>query len=589
MEKKTKNKATRNSAKKRSYSIRLMVMFPVIVLGIIGIISNVLALSNLQKVNRDAKKISENCVESIATLSDIRANVQNIHKMALQHIIATKYDTMISIVEETEAKEAELEEQLIKLQDYISEEEVGEYNNMVTNYLQYKKAFIQLIGFSATSDSASAYQYANGDFEKYGSGIQTSIDKIIDSANKQADVANKELVATYQMSSGYAYVNIVVSILAMVVAMYVVVFKVIKPTKRAQKQLEEIITDIEQRQGDLTKRVDNVSVREIGALNEGINEFISKLQKIFLTLTDNTERIDVVVKSVTESVVTSNDSMTDLSALTEELSATMQDVSNNVDKINDNTEKVNANVRDIAERSDEVREYSIDMKQNADSIEQSARNNLATTEAKINEILSILNQSIEESKSVEQVNMLTEDILSIASQTNLLALNASIEAARAGEAGKGFAVVAEEIRQLAESSTENANNIQKINNTVIQAVRNLADNATNLVNYTNETILPEFNEFVETGEKNKENAAYIESVMNEFAEKTGSLRVSISDIADSLNTISRALNDGVEGVSGVAESTQMLVGDMETILKRMDENQKISEQLSQETAMFVKL
>lgn len=589
MEKKTKNKATRNSAKKRSYSIRLMVMFPVIVLGIIGIISNVLALSNLQKVNRDAKKISENCVESIATLSDIRANVQNIHKMALQHIIATKYDTMISIVEETEAKEAELEEQLIKLQDYISEEEVGEYNNMVTNYLQYKKAFIQLIGFSATSDSASAYQYANGDFEKYGSGIQTSIDKIIDSANKQADVANKELVATYQMSSGYAYVNIVVSILAMVVAMYVVVFKVIKPTKRAQKQLEEIITDIEQRQGDLTKRVDNVSVREIGALNEGINEFISKLQKIFLTLTDNTERIDVVVKSVTESVVTSNDSMTDLSALTEELSATMQDVSNNVDKINDNTEKVNANVRDIAERSDEVREYSIDMKQNADSIEQSARNNLATTEAKINEILSILNQSIEESKSVEQVNMLTEDILSIASQTNLLALNASIEAARAGEAGKGFAVVAEEIRQLAESSTENANNIQKINSTVIQAVRNLAENATSLVNYTNDTILPEFTGFVETGVKNKENAAYIESVMNEFAEKTASLRVSISDIAESLNTISRALNDGVEGVSGVAESTQMLVGDMETILNRMDENQKISEQLSEETAMFVKL
>lgn len=585
------NKKTiaKNSSKKHSYSIRILVMLPVIILGFFGIVSNLLALTNLQKVNSDAKNISENCIESIATLSEIRSNVQNIHKMALQHIIATKYDTMISIVEETEAREAELENQLIELQDYISKEDVEEYNNIVTNYKQYKKAYIQLIAFSAASDTTSAYQYANGDFEKFGSSIQASIDTIIDSANKQADEANKELATTYRTSSFISIFAIVISIFAMAAAVYIVVFKVIKPTKRAQKQLSEIITDIEQRQGDLTKRIDDVSVKEIGALNEGINEFISKLQNIFLTLTDNTERIDVVVKSVTESVVTSNDSMTDLSALTEELSATMQDVSSNVDKINDNTEKVNANVRDIAERSDEVREYSIGMKQNADSVEQSARNNLVTTEAKVNEILSILNQSIEESKSVEQVNMLTEDILSIASQTNLLALNASIEAARAGEAGKGFAVVAEEIRQLAESSTENANNIQKINNTVIQAVRNLADNATNLVNYTNETILPEFNEFVETGVKNKENAAYIESVMNEFAEKTGSLRISISDIAESLNTISRAISDGVEGVNGVAESTQMLVGDMETILERMDENQKISEQLSEETAMFVKL
>ena len=577
------------SRQKRSYSIRLLVMFPVIILGFFGVVSNMSALSNLRKVNNDAKYISENCIESISTLSDIRSNVQNMHKMALQHIIATKYDTMISIAAQAEEREAELEEQLVELQNYIGKEDVEEYNKIVKNYKQYKKVFIQLIAYSAASDTASAYQYANGDFEKYGNAIQTSIETITASANKQADKANKELGETYTASFLNSVIAIVLSMISMVAALLVVVYMVINPTKRAQKQLSGIITDIEQRQGDLTKRVDSVPVREIEALNEGINDFISKLQSIFLTLTDNTEHIDVVVKSVKESVVASNDSMTDLSALTEELSATMQDVSNNIDKINDNTEKVNANVRDIAERSDEVKEYSIDMKQNADAVEQSARNNLATTEAKVNEILTILNQSIEESKSVEQVNMLTEDILNIASQTNLLALNASIEAARAGEAGKGFAVVADEIRQLAESSTENANNIQKINNTVVQAVHNLADNATSLVNYTNETILPEFSEFVETGVKNKENAAYIENVMNEFAEKTGSLRVSISDIAASLNTISQALSDGVEGVSGVADSTQLLVGDMETILNRMDENQKISEQLSEETAMFVKL
>ena len=105
----------------------------------------------------------------------------------------------------------------------------------------------------------------------------------------------------------------------------------------------------------------------------------------------------------------------------------------------------------------------------------------------------------------------------------------------------------------------------------------------------NDTILPELGEFVETGVKYEENARYIETVMNEFADKTETLSVSMTDIAGSINTITQAICDGVEGVSGVADSTQVLVSDMDNIVKRMDENQKISADLNKETSVFVKL
>ncbi|MBD5089609.1 MAG: methyl-accepting chemotaxis protein [Clostridiales bacterium] len=573
----------------RGIGIRSLILIPVLILGMISIFSSFSSLHSLQSVNQRARTISDECMESLIALSDIENDIQTIHRLALSHIIATKFSTMVDIVNEIEGKEGKLDQNLEDYKVYVNAENAEYYNNIVVSYKEYKKTLISLIAYSADSQTEEAYACANNEFEESSNIIQENISLLVDDANTQAEEAKNGLKDSYNMAMAVCLITIALSILSVIIVVTVVMRQVIRPIRTIQKQLSEIISDIEQREGDLTKRVKIVPVTELAALGGGINEFIIKLQNIFHTISDNSDRIEIVVKEVQQSVITSEDSVTDLSALTEELSATMHDVAANVERINQNTENVNEDVGVIAVRSGEVKEFSVEMKQQADMIEQSARNNLETTEQKVNEILNILNQAIEESKSVEQVNTLTDDILNIASQTNLLALNASIEAARAGEAGKGFAVVADEIRQLAELSTQNANNIQKINTNVIHAVRNLADNAKNLVNYMNESILPEFGDFVETGVKYEENATYIESVMNDFAQQTERLRVSISDIAGSINTISMAIADGAEGVNGVTESTQVLVTDMDNIVKRMEENQKISEALNQETSVFVKL
>lgn len=89
-------------------------------------------------------------------------------------------------------------------------------------------------------------------------------------------------------------------------------------------------------------------------------------------------------------------------------------------------------------------------------MQESGQKRRKMTAEMASEINTLLQSSLEKSKDVEKINVLTNDILEISSQTNLLALNASIEAARAGEVGKGFAVVADEIRKLADSSRETA-------------------------------------------------------------------------------------------------------------------------------------
>lgn len=583
------NNDTTKKTSRYKIGIREIVMIPVLILGLFSIVSNIIGLFNIRNVNKEADQIANNYLESISSMGKIQGNVQNIHQKALSHIIATKFETMVQIVEEIDVDEAALEDELTNYQQYVTADTAEQYNAIIENYLLYKDTLKNLIAYSSNSETSLAYQCANNEFAEYGNAIRSNIDSLNEEAHNLAADARSSLSATYRSALITNIIIIIISVVLIGLVVFVVLMGVISPIHKMQKQLSIILADINNRKGDLTKRLSVAKIAELELLSTGINDFIEKLQSIFHTIVDNSEKIDVVVKNVKESVVTSGDSVNDLSALTEELSATMVDVSNNVERINENTDTVNNEVHAIAERSDELKEYSVGMKQQADQVEKSARINLTNTEQKVNEILSILEQAIEESKSVEQVNSLTDGILEIASQTNLLALNASIEAARAGEAGKGFAVVAEEIRQLAESSTENANRIQHINSNVIHAVHNLADNANNLVVYMNESILPEFEEFVKTGVKYEENASYIENVMNEFAGKTANLRESISDIAGSLNTISHALNDGVEGVNGVANSTQILVGDMETIVNRMDENQQISEDLNKETSVFVKL
>lgn len=267
----------------------------------------------------------------------------------------------------------------------------------------------------------------------------------------------------------------------------------------------------------------------------------------------------------------------------------MEAVSNNAQTISENAESVNEEVISIAERTTEINGYSKQMKEHAEAMADKARNNMETTSVKISDILSVLNEAIENSKSVDQVNTLTSDILNVASQTNLLALNASIEAARAGEAGKGFAVVAGEISQLAAATRESANNIQRINVIVTEAVHNLAEHARSLVTYMNESILPEFEAFVSTGDEYKKNATYIEEVMQEFDVKTDTLKESVSEIAESIHTISVAIDEGVIGVSGTAENMQVLVADMDSINAQMSENKGIASKLKHETEIFTKL
>ena len=571
---------------KKKLSTKL-ILIPVFVVGFVSVISSGLSLKNLSKVNDAASQIVDTSMVGTEMLNDIEMETVNIHTLALAHIISTDLSSMIDIVSEVRNHEEKLKQLLDDYNPYVTLETKRNYRIICENYTSLVKECGNVMAYSAAGKNEEAYKTANGSIAKYSNNIEKAISSMREHVNSVTQEERKSLESTYRASVVTCTFTIAVSIIALLFVVFAVVTMVIKPLLRTQKEINGIIVNIDNKKGDLTQRVTPINNAEVDAVGKGINVFMTKLQAIFKAVVTNSARMERVVDDVRQSVQTSNSSVSDLSALTEELSATMQDISENASVINTNTDNVAKEVELIAEKTDELTGYTKDMKAHAQSMESVARTNMESTDRKVSEILEVLQKAIEDSNSVKQVNSLTNDILNIASQTNLLALNASIEAARAGEAGRGFAVVASEISQLAAASQEAANNIQRINAVVTNSVTNLSDNANGLVSYINDSILPEFERFVESGVEYNDKASFIEGTMTDFKEKTDSLKQSMLEISSSINTISHAINEGVNGVVSAADSTQLIVEDMDNISHKMDENYEIADSLKKETSIFI--
>lgn len=575
--------------KKRYGSISLFILLPVLILGIFSVLSNLRGFMNVQNVNTAATEISDDCLVSISQLADIQFTTQTLHELALSHIVATDFNTMVSIVDEVHETQATLAQQLAEYTKYLSEENKNDYQALCNNADRMNYYIADLMAFSAAGDKVKAYACANGEIALYGGEIKACIGRMTESNNDKAAAARNTLDEVYNSSRSNSTMNTVICSALLVVVFLVVTFLVIRPLSKAKKELGEIIDSIDRREGDLTKRINVRTNGEIAALRDGINLFIDKLQSIFKVISDNSNKMNEVVSEVMDSVSTSNKSAMDMSAITEEISSTMAVMSQNVSDVNLNTSDVEKEVNTIAEKTYEIDRYSKQMKEHADQIENSARNNMEQTSEKVNNILRELKQSIEDSKSIEQVASLTKEILTVSRNTNLLAINAAIEASRAGEAGKGFSVVATEVGLLANSTRETANNIQRVNEMVIKAVNNLAENATELVSYMTDEILPEFEMFVKSGEQYKNNASYIETTMDEFSVKIDKLKQNMTMIAQSMDNIAHSINESSIGINSTADNTQTLVEDIERISSRMDDNMNIVSIMMRETEVFTKL
>jgi methyl-accepting chemotaxis protein len=261
-------------------------------------------------------------------------------------------------------------------------------------------------------------------------------------------------------------------------------------------------------------------------------------------------------------------------------------VSVTVDVINEKVSDVKQAADDISSEASNGNDKAMNIKEEANIIKTSIQSKKNETTKNMNTLSTILNDSLKDSEKVGQINELTDVILDIADQTNLLSLNASIEAARAGEAGKGFAVVASEISSLAANSRDTASRIQNISTDVTNAVSALAVNAQKVLEFINTTVLADYDQFVETGEKYENTAIIMTEMLKKFNDKAENLDIIMTDMLDSIGMIISTIQESTEAINMSAQNSTEIVTGMQEISEVIEENTRVTHELSEQTKKF---
>ena len=361
---------------------------------------------------------------------------------------------------------------------------------------------------------------------------------------------------------------------------------IVRSISRNLKKVNDKVYDLVHNEGDLTQTLDIKTGDETELMADNINELLAYMRGIMRNISGSSTNLKSASGKIATSLNDAQQDATDVSATMQEMAAAMEETSANLHEIGDAVENIYEAIGQVATKSNDGKKFSSDIRGRAEVAGQEAEAQQADARRRVEEMSQNVQSRIEASKAVEQINLLTENIIEITDQTNLLALNASIEAARAGEQGRGFAVVANEIGNLAQNSAQAAAEIQKVSKEVIDAVEQLAAEAQNMLHFMDETAMTGFQRLVDISTEFQSTAENMNDMMQDISGITDELQNDINSIKESTSAVNVAVEESAQGVTNAAGRSAHMVDSMREIGDEANSSNDISLNLSDEVGKF---
>jgi methyl-accepting chemotaxis protein len=305
----------------------------------------------------------------------------------------------------------------------------------------------------------------------------------------------------------------------------------------------------------LLKRKDEIGqlAKSFNGMKEELTGLIKDILKNSQKMSRESEEFSKIVHEISSKTEDIGGAIKNITGAVEESSAVSEEISASI-------EEVDASINELSSKAAEGSNNAGKFKQRASDISSKGKSSIENIQNLYREKEENILKAIEDGKIVENIIVMADTIASIAEQTNLLALNAAIEAARAGEQGKGFAVVAEEVRKLAEQSSQAVSGIQETIVKVREAFKKLSYTADQVLKFVDEDVNAQFVNFQDMGNQYYSDSDYTSKMSDEIAAFSEQLNATINQLS--------------EAVQVMAQNIQASSGNAEMIKSSIDENIK---------------
>ncbi|NRY60197.1 methyl-accepting chemotaxis protein [Clostridium beijerinckii] len=542
-----------NQVRAKLISSFLLVAILIAIVGTIGGIE-------VKRVNKNAETMYSVNLQSVNEILSIKSNMSQIKS----EVSVIMYDQN---KKETDQAKKNINDMVTEDNEYIAKyeklittaEEKENWTKFTDNVTKYRDARNRIIDAADLNDSNEvAKQYMI--FVPVEEEMLASLDKVIEINLAAAKVASDNINLA---SARTNVIMTLMSIAGFIIAILLGVFMsshINKPLRKIRDYAERLamydfstpITITRKDEFGQTGIALNKAQKNVNILVKEIMENSQDISASSEELSATAEELSLRARSIDDAIANISDGMQESSAAAEEISASVEEVDSSVNELS-------GKAMEGSSSSSKSKEKATEVKNNGKKAIEETRNLYAEKENKMLEV-------IEDGKVVDNIKVMADTIGSIAEQTNLLALNAAIEAARAGEQGKGFAVVAEEVRTLAEQSSQAVTSIQETITRVRDAFKNSIDTGNDILSFINTEVHRQFNAYMETGDQYYNDSNFVSMMSEEIAAMSEEITATVGQVS--------------EVVQDMAQTTQKSSEEVTTIKESMDEATKAIEQVA---------
>ncbi|MBL4934438.1 methyl-accepting chemotaxis protein [Clostridium sp. YIM B02515] len=545
-----------------------------LVVAVLVAVNGIISIVNMSRINSNAISMYNDNLMPLNEVKTIKTNLLEI-----------KSDSLLLVYERDRARIADYEKDIEKL--------VNEDNNLMAAYektnmsakekelypkfkeylLQYRKdreAIIKAVNDNNYKEGVNALNLAS----KTREDMENVLDELVQANISNAENENKYNISlfnlTYKLTIGIVVFCVLISI-----AIGYGIAKMISKNLNKVSAFAEAIGN-----GDLTHKVKIDTKDEIGTMANTLNiaadnirELISEINYSTSEISASSEELSATIEEITSKMNVINESSIEISRGTEEVSTVSEEVSASSEEVNSTVFSLAGKAKEASTSFDEIEKRAVEVKGKAETAMQSGIKKYTETQERIN-------QAIEEGQVVHEVKVMSDTIGSIAAQTNLLALNAAIEAARAGESGRGFAVVAEEVRKLAEQSSETVSNIQSIVSQVMNAFDNLSQSGKDILQFLVTDVEPTYKLLSSTADSYEKDSVYVSDMSKNILESTKLISESMEQVGSALETVSATAQETAAGSSEILNGVNETTMAIEEVAKAAQSQAEMAEKLS---------